>query len=154
MAELTEKRISEEYFHLHQTVEKFDEKALTVKAWSITASLAMVSASFYEGIPILCVIAAVASALFWVIELNWKSFQQAYYARIKEIEEYMKEPTENFRAFQISASWYASWRVKRNFKEFTKVMFWPHVCLPHLPIVVGGIVIYCIDLYDPFFATL
>jgi len=28
--------LKEEYFHLQDTVEDFDQKALTIKAWSVT----------------------------------------------------------------------------------------------------------------------
>ena len=78
--------LKEEYLRLHDIVEDFDQKALTIKAWSVTLAMAGVGAAFTQKVAVLLLLAGVASMLFWVTEALWKSFQQAYYPRIRELE--------------------------------------------------------------------
>jgi hypothetical protein len=77
----------EEYFHLQKTVEEFDARALTIKAWSVTVSAAAVSAAYTEHQPILLAVGCATALLFWSVEVLWKLFQQAYYHRIAELED-------------------------------------------------------------------
>jgi len=72
--------LKEEYFHLQDTVEDFDQKALTIKAWSVTLSMAGFGVAFTKSAPSILLLAALASLLFWVTEALWKSFQRAYYS--------------------------------------------------------------------------
>jgi hypothetical protein len=53
----------------------------------VTASLAGIAASFQgDGAALLCLLAAVASFSFWLIEALLKSFQQGFYPRLLAIE--------------------------------------------------------------------
>ena len=95
--------LRQEYFQLQQTVESFDQRALTIKAWSVTFSMAGVATAFTNHNSSLLLVAAIASLLFWLIEGHWKLFQQAYYPRIREIEalmagEQVAHPTTPFIA--------------------------------------------------------
>lgn len=38
--------LRQEYFKLQEAIETFDEKALTIKAWSVTISMAGIGAAF------------------------------------------------------------------------------------------------------------
>lgn len=40
--------LKEEYFHLQRTVEDLDQRILTIKAWSVTTSMAGIAASFFN----------------------------------------------------------------------------------------------------------
>lgn len=40
--------MKEEYFHLNEIVEDFDQKALTIKAWSVTLSMAGIGVAFTQ----------------------------------------------------------------------------------------------------------
>ena len=98
--------LRQEYFRLQEALEKFDEKALTIKAWSVTLSMAGIGAAFLNKAPVLLLLSGLASLLFWLIEAWWKVFQQAFYPRIYEIESLMKgnsveHPTSPF----IASSW-------------------------------------------------
>lgn len=139
--------LRQEYFHLQSTVESFDEKALTIKAWSVTLSMIGIGAAFTEKLLLLLLLSAGASLLFWLVEGSWKTFQQANYYRLRKIEDYMqgKIPIEEFRVPDISHAWLVGWREVR----LPKVMSWPHVFLPHAIVVVSGIVLWIINLYEP-----
>lgn len=136
--------LRQEYFHLQDTVESFDEKSLTIKAWSVTLSMAGIGAAFTAKVDILLLLSAGSSLLFWLIETSWKTFQQANYYRLRKIESYMKGKIDasDFRVPDITGGWSVGWR-KTN---FLKIMFWHHVFLPHGIIVLTGLVLWLINL--------
>jgi len=146
MAKVIDKEfLRQEYFHLQDTVESFDEKSLTIKAWSVTLSMAGIGAAFTAEVELLLLLSAGASMLFWLIDTSWKTFQQANYYRIREIENYMKGdiPEEEFNTPAITTAWSAGWR-KTN---FLKIMFWHHVFLPHALVVIVGTSLWIADLF-------
>ena len=58
--------LKEEYFHLQRTVEDFDQRALTIKSWSVTTSMAGIAAGFLQDkVLVLCLLSSLASLLFW-----------------------------------------------------------------------------------------
>ncbi len=127
--------LRQEYFHLQKTVEDFDQRALTIKAWSVTVSMAGVGAAITQKAPILLLLSAGSALLFWVIEALWKSFQLAYYHRIRTIEGYMRgEGSEDFTVPDVNRAWSIGWRQY----SMKTIIWWPHVCLPHAIIVVFG----------------
>src|SRR5262245_33643587 len=108
--------LTQEYFHLQKTVEDFDLRAVTIKAWSVTASMVVMSAAFAQKAPLLFLLSSVASLMFWLIEARWKEFQQCYYPRIKAIEATLSEDppkVAELKPLQIYASW------SRAFYDFT-----------------------------------
>jgi hypothetical protein len=129
--------LKEEYFRLHKTVEVFDQRALTIKAWSVTLSMAGIGAAFTQKTPMLLLLAAASSLLFWITEAIWKSFQQAFYERILEIESYYVNSVSPVIHLQITKSWSKAWHRDR-VRTLWRIMYWPHVQLPHSVIVVGG----------------
>ncbi len=145
--EIDKEFLRQEYFHLQDTVESFDEKSLTIKAWSVTLSMAGIGVAFTAKIELLLLLSAGASLLFWLIDTSWKTFQQANYHRLREIERYMKGkiPNEDFRCPDITGAWSVGWR-KTN---YLKIMFWPHLLLPHALVVVAGVCLWLINLCHP-----
>jgi len=127
--------LKDEYFHLQRTVEDFDQRALTIKSWSVTTSMAGIAAGFLQDkVIVLCLLSSLASLLFWLIETLWKVFQQCYYTRIREIE---RAPSP-VRPLQILHSWFETWQTY-HLAKFLKVMFLPQVALPHVIVVLGGL---------------
>lgn len=145
--EIDKEFLRQEYFHLQDTVESFDEKSLTIKAWSVTLSMAGIGAAFTARIELLLLLSASASLLFWLIDTSWKTFQQANYHRLRTIEKYMKGkiPDEDFRVPDITGAWSVGWRQT----SFLKIMFWHHVFLPHALVVIAGVSLWLINLYYP-----
>ena len=130
--------LRQEYFRLQETLEKFDEKALTIKAWSVTLSMAGIGAAFLKNAPALLLLSGLASLLFWLIEALWKVFQQAFYTRVHEIESLMKgEEVENPESPFIAGSWSLAYSAQGT-RYFWAVLFWPHVLLPHALVFLAG----------------
>jgi hypothetical protein len=130
-----------EYFHLQKTVEDFDGKALTIKAWSITFSMAVLVGAFTSHAAPVLLIAAAASLLFWVLESLWKSFQLGYYARIAAIEASFRSGVPDLAPLQVNAAWMQRWS-SMPWREVWRMAWWPHIALPHAVAVAGGLILY------------
>lgn len=140
--------LKEEYFLLQKTVDDFDQKALTIKAWSVTASMAAIVASVtikapddpHHLAPFLCLLASVGSLAFWVTEALWKTFQQCYYSRIDRIEEFFQCPEEPIAPLQISAQFRTSLQQQITEWRFVRIMCLPHVMFPHVIVIAVGVI--------------
>ena len=100
--------LKEEYFHLQSVTESFDQRALTIKAWSVSLAAAIGTLAAEESWSLLVI--AGSALLFWLIEEFWKSFQDAYFARTREIEAFFSGENEDIVPMQIGRSWYKAWR--------------------------------------------
>lgn len=135
--------LKEEYLQLQKIVEEFDGKALTIKAWSVTFSSAAILTAYIQKAPIVILIAAISSLLFWLIEAFWKVNQNSFYDRIYEIENHFKDSKKNpIQPFSIASTWRKSWISKKRDRYVFKVLAWPHVFLPHAFISISGILLY------------
>lgn len=143
---MDEDALKEEYFHIQKVVEDFDAKELTIKAWSVTLSMAGIGAAYFQGKPFILLLAAISALLFWLIEGYWKTFQYAYYARIWDIENYASGKKADIEALQISTAWSNSWHAGGT-KRLLRALAWPHVALPHVAIFGGGVGLYVLGRY-------
>ena len=130
-----------EYFHLQKTIEDFDGKAMTIKAWSITFSLTVIVGAFASHSAPVMLIAATSSLFFWFLETMWKVFQLGYYARAEQIESHFRGEIELTSPNQIGAAWMEKWN-NTSWSEVRRLALWPHVALPHAAVVVAGISIF------------
>jgi hypothetical protein len=94
-----------EYLQIQKTLEDFDGRAITIKAWSVSFSLVAIGGAFASHSAPVLLVSCISAILFWVIEGNWKTFQYAHYARSGEIEEYFRGERQIDFAFQIGTSW-------------------------------------------------
>ena len=140
----------EVYKILQSSVERFDEKSLTIKTWSVTLSMAGIGAGFLQTNVDLILLAALSAIPFWIIEVLWKSFQQAFYDRIRLIEKYMSDPGQypNFSSPYIARSWSARWRSTNRIR----ITFWPHVYLPHAVVFAGGVLAWMLIRFTDWFS--
>lgn len=141
MKETDKDSLEKEYFHLQTVVEGFDSKSLTIKAWSVTLASAIAGSSAFTKENIILLFAALVSLMFWFIDGSWKTFQYANYKRIKDIEAFMRGEIKNLNNLQIGTSWGISYH-KGGTRRLFKMLFWPHVVLPHGAMFLILILIY------------
>lgn len=122
--------LKEEYFCLQSMVEAFDEKSLTIKAWNVSLVAALAGTSAFTTEYEILLFAALTSAMFWLVDAAWKTFQQAHYARMKAIEAYFRDGDTPIDNLQIASSWSESYK-QAKLATLIKVMIWHHVFLPH-----------------------
>jgi hypothetical protein len=141
MADPRNAALQAEYLHLQKTIEDFDGRALTIKAWSVTFGLVAVAGAFASHASVPFLIAVAGAAIFWILEAQWKLFQTSYYARVEAIESHFRGETTVEHPFQIAHSWYRAWSTQR-FREFPRVASWPHVALPHVIVILLGLLLF------------
>src|SRR5271156_1075181 len=145
--------LRQEYFRVQEAIDKFDEKAISIKAWSVTVGMAGIGTAFLKHTPGLLILSGIASLLFWLIEAWWKAFQQAFYPRMYEIESLMMghtvdHPTSPF----IGGSLLLAWTTARKRGQIWKILRWPHVFLPHALVALVGILGWVANLRLRFIA--
>lgn len=133
--------LKDEYLHLQSVIESFDGRMLTIKAWSVSFSLAAFGGAFATHSAEVLLIASLSAAMFWLIEGFWKTFQYAHYNRAVKIEQYFTGQADDLVPMQIGSSWQKQWK-RGGRRRLMKVMAWPHVYLPHGVVFVLGIVLY------------
>ena len=141
------KFLKQEYLQLQQTIEGFDGRVLTIKAWSVTFSMMALVGAFAAHAPPALLIAVFGSCLFWWIECMWKTSQYAFYRRISVLEDYFAGKGGRPDPFQIGRSWYERWStlgVRRMFR----ILFWPRVALPHAAVALLGVTLYVLSLAE------
>jgi len=138
--------LKEEYLHLQNIIERFNGRVITIKSWSISFSLTALGSAFVSHSSLVLLIASLSSLLFWIIEGYWKTFQYAYYDRIGKIEKFFEKGTKEIVPLQIGASWYKRWK-SGGLKRLVKILFWPHVALPHVIIFFIGVIFYILNLF-------
>jgi len=133
-----------EYFRLEEIIEDFDNRALTIKAWSVTLCTAGVGAAYIQSEPALLLISSMAAMLFWIIEALWKSSQQAFYERTMDIERASQnDRLLELKPFNIASSWSNSWHQSwTGGIIWRRIMWWPHVALPHVAVAAGGALLF------------
>jgi len=132
-----------EYLHLQKTVEDMDGRSLTIKAWSISFSLAAVAGAFASKASNVLLLACASAVLFWWLEARWKTFQDAYYGRIDDIEQHFRGEAALPSALQIRKSWYSSWNGGSR-RRLWEILTWPHVALPHAAVAAIALALFAL----------
>jgi hypothetical protein len=135
--------LKDEYLHIQQIIEGFDARVITIKAWSVSTSLAGIGGAFAAHSAPVLLMASISSLLFWSIEAVWKTFQYAHYKRSSEIEKFFAGLEKNLTPMQIGAKWYQYWKEGGTNRLLT-ILLWPHVALPHVVIFVAGLALYAL----------
>jgi uncharacterized membrane protein len=130
-----------EYYHLQKTIEDFDARALTIKAWSVTFGLASLVGAFASKAQVAFLFAAAGAAMFWLLEAFWKAFQLGYYARVNQLERHFRGEMQITHAHQISSTWQEWWQ-SESWWVLARVATWVHVALPHVFVVAAGVICY------------
>lgn len=137
-----------EYYHLQKTIEDFDGRALTIKAWSVTFGFAALAGAFASKSAVVFLIASAAGLLFWLLEAMWKAFQLGYYERVLQIEAHFRGERPLEVPHQISATW-QSWWMRGPWAVVRRVSIWPHVALPHGAVILVGVLCYLFVTFRP-----
>ncbi len=137
---------TKEYFQCLSIIDAFDGRVLSIKAWSVTTSLAGIGAAFSYSKPNLLLVSAVSSLVFWWLEGTWKMFQHMYINRSKEIESYLRnEGDAAFRTPLMRPAEMKQWANAGSIRE--SFMSHGHVMLPHVVVAGAGIILWLLDQF-------
>lgn len=131
-------------------IEAFDERALQIKGWSVTVSLAGMGASLIAkdvtafDKALAAGLSAVAALAFWSIEYYWKCFQWTMMERNDRIEAFFRDPTIALHPLQINENFQRNYGavVRRSASRLVR----PFLMFPHGPIALLGLVLAAIHL--------
>lgn len=138
--------LKDEYLHIQKTIVELDGRAITIKTWTVSFSLAALIGAFVTHKPSVFLVSAFSALMFFVIEGFWKHNQQAFYSRSRLLEQYFANPAifENLEPFQIDRFW-VEFDKGRHRRDYAKEMLRPHVYLPHAPIFALGVLLYILS---------
>jgi len=124
--------LEKEYFYLQNIVKDYDDKALTIKTWSVSIAGTIAGSSAFTVSKEVLLFASLVSFMFWLVEGSWKSFQRSHYDRIDAIESFMrgKKGANETNNFQISKFWVESYMSKYR-KSLPELLIATHVFVPH-----------------------
>jgi hypothetical protein len=120
-----------EYYKVTDIVQSYDPYFLSIKTWSATLGAGAIGISFTQSSTIPILLTAVLLTLsFWLVEARFKILQLNHLARAGALERYLSSEEGKpspliFRSFSEAAT------ANAKFKRWRKVLFWPHVALPH-----------------------
>jgi uncharacterized membrane protein len=134
----------EEYLRLESFVDAFDSRAFTIKAWSVTFSLAGVAGAFVSHAAPVLLIAALSAVLFWIVETYWNGIKSCYYHRIKELEAFFHGRNDDLIPMQILSKWAEQYN-RLSIRGFLSAMWSPHITLPHFPIMLISATLYLLS---------
>jgi hypothetical protein len=132
-----------EYYWIEDQVDRFDDRSLKIKAWSITLSGVALGAGFSYNKPILFLIAAVSALVFWYLETNWKYFQEALADRVYELESFLNGSGGTYTGPRICDAFKSHLHnPKMEWSKFPRLFFRRNVHLPHSVILISGLYLY------------
>jgi hypothetical protein len=141
-----------EYYFTQELVDRYDERSLQIKSWSITASGVAIGFSFTADRPALFLLGSAGSLIFWYLEALWKSIQFVHIKRSHEIEKMLNGVDLAYEGPSISENFSNEFRSRGPRKNAFKIMRYRNVWIPHLLIVLFGLLLFL--LQTPGFARL
>ena len=151
--------LKEEYFKLQDQYEGFDNRALLIKSWVASGSVAALALAFHASKPVafyIPVFVAIITACVWMLETTWKMFQSAFGGRIRTIEAYFRDDPDRIektpQPLQIYHAWYRnlhfdppvyeSERSRGIVLRYSSQALHPSVFIPYLPILAVCVFIF------------
>jgi hypothetical protein len=133
--------LREEYALVEHFIDGLDQRALSLKAWSVTIGVAGIAYALASDHHEILLVAALANVMLWIVEAIGKSFQGVYIVRAREIEGAIADHRLETETPGIAATWRRVWR-PRSYGRYVTIMRWPHVFLPHAFIVGIAVCLY------------
>lgn len=134
-----------EYYFIQELVDRYDERSLQIKSWSITASGVAIGFGFTADRPALFLLGSVGSLVFWYLEALWKSIQSVHIVKSHEIEKMLNESDLAYRGPSISENFASKFRTRTPRKNAFKIMRYRNVWIPHLFIILFGLLLFLLQ---------
>jgi hypothetical protein len=131
-----------EYYFLEDLIDRYDERSLKIKSWSITASGVALGFGLMENRPGLFLLAALGSLVFWYLEALWKVSQSVCILRAAELEKSLALPESSYDGPKIAETFRASFKAKIRKDKVTQIMWYPNVWMPHFLILAFGLILF------------
>jgi hypothetical protein len=131
-----------EYYFAEELVDKFDERTLKIKSWSVTSCGIALGFGFTEDNPLLFCLAAFGSLVFWYLEALWKVYQHIVGVRAEEIELWLNGGIQDYTGPKIAESFRSNFEEGIEAKKVMEMMMYRNVRVPHLFIFLVSILFF------------
>jgi hypothetical protein len=139
----TFKVAEKEYYWVEDQIDRFDDRSLKIKAWSITLSGVALGAGFNYNKPILFLVSAVSALIFWYLEATWKHFQQIMIERAEELELFLNGGDVEYTGPRIGRAFRTRFScIRIELLKFPRLFLMRNVNLPHSIIFISGLYLY------------
>lgn len=136
---MTRDEAFEEYYKVAAFVQAYDGYFLSMKTWGVTVTAGAIAAGFSAAVAasrlaqvVVFGVALLLACAFWMSEAMFKMLQQAHVRRVSELEQKLAKGESDIAGPAYLASFSAYRTVDRKTRRWRKVLFWPHVMLPHV----------------------
>jgi hypothetical protein len=134
-----------EYYFIEDLIDKFNERSLTIKSWSITSCGVALGLGASEKQPLLFCLAAFGSIVFWYLEASWKSSQITVADRLQELERLLSQETLAYDGPKINATFGKAFQDEVDARRILHIMMRRNIRVPHLFITLLGILAFLIS---------
>lgn len=131
-----------EYYHIQDLVDRFDERSLKIKSWSVTSCGVALGFGVTEHQPFLFLVAAVGSLVFWYLEVLWKVMQGMMIERSNQLEALLLQSSVTYDGPMIGQTFINGFRGGGYWRRFRKTAKYPNVRVPHILIFALGMVLF------------
>jgi len=128
-----------EYYFLEDLIDRYDEKSLKIKSWSVTSSAVALGVGFTEDKPVLFALAVTGCVIFWYLDGLWVTYQSFYASRAAVLEDALNSRALTYPGPGIVSAFRMGLRAKLQIKKIPEMIFSRRVWLPHSIILLFGI---------------
>ena len=131
-----------EYYHMQELIDRFDERSLKIKSWSVTSCGVALGFGVTEHQPLLFAVAALGSLVFWYLEVLWKVMQGMIIERSNDLETLLCQPSLTYDGPKIGHTFISGFRGAGYWRRFRKITQYPNVRMPHMLIFIVGALLF------------
>jgi hypothetical protein len=130
-----------EYYCVQDFIDRYGERRLTVKSWSVTSCGVALGFGLMERSPVLFCLAAFGSLVFWYLEALWRTRQSVLIQRAFELEHLLAEGSNKYAGPEISGA-FDRVHSLMDTASLMKMLLYPSVRVPHYFIFCVGILLF------------
>jgi hypothetical protein len=131
-----------EYYYTQDLIDRFDDRSLKIKSWSVTSCGIALGFGVSEQRPILFCLAAFGALVFWYLEALWKVRQGIFLERSREIETLLLKEPVSYEGPLINDSFKRDYREPERSKRHLKALQYRSIRVPHFFIFCAGVLLF------------
>jgi len=132
----------QEYYFIEDLIDRFDQRSLVIKSWSITLCTAVFAAAIINKSPEISIVSAIAGIIFWYLESIWKYFQEALSDRIHELENILETDIISYTHPKIAFSFRQHFSKPLLHQRIPYTLWYVNVMIPHILISTASFIVF------------
>jgi hypothetical protein len=137
-----------EYYCVQDFIDRYGERRLKVKSWSVTSCGVALGFGLVENSSILFCLAAFGSLVFWYLEGLWRTRQSVLFERAYALEALLAQDSKDYAGPEISAT-FSRLSYLMDSTPLMRSLLYRSVRLPHFFIFCLGILLFLGSLLSP-----